>query len=141
MICEMMLKIEIGLHKLLYVKDSVRSKNLVRHFRSNQVNDSFELYSTVFHYFLFPVVFALPEYYFVRHNRYIATATIFLVLQAKNSMMLCPNLLRLFYEYPSFPFLYNSISPNKISRFHSRNYLYRYSILTIPGFYGFCTNT
>ena len=51
MICEMMLKIEIGLHKLLYVKDSVRSKNLVRHFRSNQVNDSFELYSTVFHYF------------------------------------------------------------------------------------------
>ena len=140
MICEMMLKIEIGLHKLLYVKDSVRSKNLVRHFRSNQVNDSFELYSTVFHYFLFPVVFALPEYYFVRHNRYIATATIFLVLQAKNSMMLCPKLLRLFYEYPSFHF-FIILFP----RIKSPAFTPEITSIDIPSdnpvFIGFCTNT
>ena len=104
MIYEMTLKIEIDLHKLLYVKDSVRSKNLVRHFRSNQVNGSYELCSTVFHYFLFPAVSVLPEYYFVRHNRYIATATIFLVRQAKNNTIPYQSLFRLFYEYSSFHF-------------------------------------
>ena len=47
-----------------------------------------------------------------------------------------PKLITAILRISIISFLYNSISPNKISRFHSRNYLYRYSIRQ-SGFYRF----